>query len=121
MLLSRDQILSAESAMPSEIVSVPEWGGDVKVVGMTGLERDAFEAARQQPSGPGGKTKANLTNIRAALVAASVRGEDGKPLFTAADISSLGLKSGKALDRIASVAMRLNGMTQEDVEALEKN
>jgi len=121
VLLTRDQILAAETAMPSEVVPVPEWGGEVNVVGMTGLERDAFEAARQQPSGPNGKTKANLVNIRAALVAASVRGDDGKLLFTASDVSSLGLKSGKALDRVASVAMRLNGMTTEDVEALEKN
>ena len=120
MLLTRDQILSAESTMPSEIVPVPEWGGDVKVVGMTGAERDAFEEGRQKKDS-GGKPKANLTNIRAAIVAASLRDEQGKLLFTTSDVMALGIKSAKALDRVASVAMKLNGMTQEDVEQLEKN
>lgn len=120
MFLSRQQILDAEPTLPSEVVAVPEWGGDVKVVGMSGAERDAFEDGRQKKDSSG-KPKANLTNIRAALVAASLRDEAGKLLFTQADVMALGIKSAKALDRVASVAMRLNGMTQEDVEQLEKN
>lgn len=124
-MLTRDQILSAESVLPHEEVSVPEWGGNVLVWGMTGSERDAFEESRQKadPSAAAGKpkTKTDLSNIRAALCVWCIRDDAGKRLFTNEDIVALGRKSAKALTRVADVAMRLNGMTPEDAEALEKN
>ena len=41
-MLTKDQILKSDD-LPSEEVSVPEWGGSVMVRSMTGYERDQFE------------------------------------------------------------------------------
>ena len=43
MILSRDQILSVNDRK-TEVVTVPEWGGDVIVSVMSGEQRDAYES-----------------------------------------------------------------------------
>lgn len=116
MYLTRDAILEAHD-LPHEDVAVPEWGGTVRVRGLTGAERDAFEAS---VVGDRGKTM-NMRNLRARLVAITIVDEDGKRLFSDADVVALGSKSGAALDRLFSVAQRLSGITHGDIEALEKN
>ena len=51
--LSRDAILQRED-IKTEDVEVPEWGGTVRVRGMSGVERDAFEASLiEQPRANG--------------------------------------------------------------------
>ena len=50
MGLTRDQIL-AVSDIQTEEVHVPEWGGTVLVRGLTGAERDEFEAGMATPQG----------------------------------------------------------------------
>ena len=51
--LSRDTILQRED-IKTEDVEVPEWGGTVRVRGMSGVERDAFEASLiEQPAANG--------------------------------------------------------------------
>jgi hypothetical protein len=116
MRLSRDDILKSDD-LATEEVSVPEWGGSVLVRGMTGRERDEFEAqAMDQRSG-----RMNLANARAKIVARCVVGDDGKRLFDAADIDVLGEKSGAALDRLFEVATRLSGLGSRDVEELSQN
>jgi len=117
-LLSRQDILGA-SDIQQELVSVPEWGGAVYVRGMTGTERDSFEASITE--GQGRDVKINAQNLRAKLVARSVVDENGKPLFSKADVEALGKKSARALQRVFNVAQRLSGISDEDVETLAKN
>ena len=112
-LLSRDAILGADD-IRSEIVSVPEWGGDVRVATLSGAQRDDFEMAIVESKGKGG-------SLRARLVAACVIDEAGEPMFSQKDVAALGKKSGKALDRVFSVAQKLAGLTDGDVEELEGN
>lgn len=115
--LKRDEILNADD-LKTEIVSVPEWGGDVMIKMMTGKERDSFEASCV---GVNGKT-VNMDNIRAKLVAKTVIDPETKePMFTTADIEALGKKSSAALDRIFTVSQRLSKITEQDVEELAKN
>lgn len=114
-LLSRDAILSANDT-PSEIVDVPEWGGQVKVVAMSGTERDKFEASLV-----GKGNKPNLENFRAKLAAACVVDEEGNRLFSEKDVAALGRKSAAALDRVATAAQRISAMSQEDVDELAGN
>jgi hypothetical protein len=116
--LTREQILNAND-LPAEDVEVPEWGGVVRVRALTGAERDAFEAAIIKVRGK--RVDFHLENARALLVAMSVVDEDGNRLFSDEDVKALGRKSAAALDRVASVAMRLSGLTQEDLEELTKN
>ena len=117
-LLTRDQILAAQD-LKTEEVKVPEWGGSVRVRSLDGAERDEFE--QQMLETRGANTRVNMRNSRARLVAASVVDEQGKTLFTPADVEKLGGKSAKALNRVFEVAQRLSGLTREDVEELAKN
>ena len=91
-MLTREQILQSDD-LPRETVQVPEWGGEVQVRTMTGTDRDAFEASLIGKEG-------RLENVRARLVSLTLCDETGSRLFSDGDISALGGKSAKALDRV---------------------
>jgi len=117
-LLSREQILQAEDLV-YEDVEVPEWGGTVRVRGLTGAERDQFEASIVSLNGR--QSKVDTRNVRAKLAALTIIDEDGKRLFTDQDVRQLGLKSAAALDRVFDVAQRLSGLSDQDIEELAEN
>lgn len=112
-MLTRDQIQAAVD-LKSEVVLVPEWGGDVTVIVMDGRARDAFQVAMQA----GDKS---VSYFQASLLVATVVGDDAKPLFTADDIDWLRSKSSAALTRVGRVAERINGFGVAAVEEAEKN
>lgn len=114
-MLTREQILAADD-LPSEIVEVPEWGGSVRVRTLTGRERDTMGAALMGSSG-----KPNFAEFDRRLVAASMVDENGNPLFGQDEIEALGRKSSLALQRVAAVAQRLNGITEAKIEAAAGN
>lgn len=120
-MLSIDQI-SAALDLPTETVSVPEWGGDVKLRTLTASERDAWEAAmlsrRDEETGD-----LDCTNLKAELVARTLSDDSGAPLFAdpAAGIQLLAKKSGAIVSRLFETAQRMNGLTKSDVEELAKN
>lgn len=120
--LSREDILAVQDIQREE-VPVPEWKIKnvdlVLVQGLSGKERDELEAS--MIVGKGKNANVNLKNLRAKVVARSIVGEDGKRIFTDADIPALSEKSAIALNRVYEVAQRLSGITQEDVEELTKN
>ena len=117
-MLTREQILDAQD-LQTEVVEVPEWGGAVKVQGMTGRDRDAFEAEIIERKGK--DFNVNMQNIRAKLVSLSLVNGDGQRVFTDKDVAALGKKSAVALDRIFTVAQELSGISKADVEELAKN
>ena len=114
-LLNRNQILEAQD-IKTEIVEVPEWGGEVTVKLLSGTERDQFESSVIDDKG-----KFKKDNIRAKLVLKCVVDEQGKPLFAPADLEALGAKSSVALDRVFAAAQRINRIGKEDIEELAKN
>jgi len=113
--LTKDAILSAND-IERERVEVPEWGGYVWVRGMTGEERDAFEAGLVERKGK--SRELNFKNMRASLVAKTVVNDGGERLFDDNDVKRLGQKSAAALDRLYEVATRLSGIGEQDVEDL---
>lgn len=118
-ILTRADILNCNDAI-METVVVKEWGGEVTVRAMSGLERDAFEASLVMTVGKSRIMK--LDNIRAKLVSMTVIDPETKEsLFTAADIEILGSKSAAALDKIFTVSRKLSGISEDDVEELAKN
>lgn len=118
-LLNKDQILAADD-IKYKIVEVPEWGGEVRVKGLTGTERDEFEAKSIQTKN--GQRKENLENFRARLVALCVVDEDGRRLFVSPfDVAQLGRKSVAALQRVFNACQELNALTDEDVEDLTED
>lgn len=115
-LISRSQILEAND-LKTEDVSVPEWGGSVRVRSMTGRDRDAFgESLSKDANG-----NVDLTNYRAKLIAKCLVDESNNLMFSDDDIVQLGNKSAGAIATVFAVAERLNGIGSEGVEAIKKN
>lgn len=115
MALSRDEILGTPTVKVEE-VAIPEWGGTVFIRMMPSVERDAFEASALERKGA-----SKMANIRARLAAIVLSDQHGNRLFTDADAPALGVKFAPALDRIFEAASKLNRLSKEDVEELEKN
>jgi hypothetical protein len=118
MTLTREAILKAED-LQGELVEVPEWGGSVFVRCMTGTERDLFESEAYTVKGK--SVEITRENFRARLLVRVLVNDVGARLFSDKDIVTLGAKSAKSLDRLFTVAMRVNGLSREDVEDLTKN
>ena len=114
-LLSKADILNAKEP-PREVVHVRELSGDVIVRGMTGKERDAFEASCFE--GRGKKRDFSMRNLRAKMVACCCIDEQGRRLFTDEDAAELGAVRADVIDRIFGVAQRLSGMREEDLDEL---
>lgn len=111
----RDQILSSNDLV-YEVVDIPEWGVSVRVYVMSGIERDRIDSFLSSIT----KNK-NLDHVRSALAIATVRDDNGKPIFGPADLEALSQKSSAALDRIFAVAQRINKLSDQDVQDLKKN
>jgi hypothetical protein len=103
--LTRDAILGAPD-LPTEDVDVPEWGGVVRVRGMSGAARDEWERARVERE----------PNLRARVASLCIVDEHSAPLFSAVDVARLGQKSAKALEKVLEVAVRLSGLAGDDGE-----
>ena len=117
-LLGKEAILTADD-IRTKRVPIPEWGGDVMVRGLTGTERDAWEASLTVQRG---KTRvANMANFRARLAVLCVVDETGQRVFHDGDIDALAGKSGSALDKIYETAAKLSGISDDDVEELTKD
>lgn len=110
-MLTRDQILGVSD---TSIVSVeaPEWGGVVHVRTMSGADRDEFETAAVALR-KSGKLKGQARALFVAFVACDA---DGNRLFTLDDIDALGKKRANVLERIAAAGIRLNRLTDLEVE-----
>lgn len=122
MALDKTAILS-HTTIQKELVEVPEWGGEVWVKELTGKERDSYEAEIFQIKSNGRKTETKFmrANIRARLLVLSIVNDDGVRLFEDYELESLGNLGALALDRLFTVAQRLSGFTEKDVEELEGN
>lgn len=117
--LNRDAFLSARAPLPRQTVQIPELGGDVIVQGLTGKQRDQYEASCviQKKN----ERRFNLIDARAKLVALSVVDEGGKRLFTDADLPTLSALPAAIVDRIFTVAQKLSGITDQDIDELGQN
>lgn len=117
--LSRQQVLDVDDVVTRD-VTVPEWGGKVRVKTLTGVERNALEKTMLENK-PGKRPEVNLSNFQAKLCAASMVDETGKRLFSERDVEKLGQKSSKALARVFTVASELSGFSEADIDELTKN
>lgn len=113
MLLTADQIEAADDRA-YEDVPVPEWGGDVRVMGLSGTDRDAYEAIMVDAKGKPATQR--LQNFRSKLVAKCLVDESFKRLFTDDKVKVLGAKNGEVIDRLFDKSRALSGMTEKAVE-----
>lgn len=114
--LKRDQILSVTSLPKREVHA---YGGVVLIWGLSGTERDEFEA--KTIKGKGKNAQVNLENFRARLVAECARDDEGNKLFTPEDVSALGRTSAAELSKLYDAAAELSGISEADVDELTKN
>ncbi len=117
--LTKDEILAADDLQYMD-VSVPEWGGTVRIRTLTGEERDAFEEKIIRRDKQGNRIGMDLNQFRAKLLVRTMVDGEGKRVFTEQDIHALGLKSSAAMDKVFIKVRELNRMTDEDVEELTK-
>jgi hypothetical protein len=100
-------------------VDVPELHETFTLQGMNGLQRDAFESALV--TGVGRRRTVNTQNIRAKLLVQTIIDPmTGELLFSEADADALGQVRADVLDRLFTVAQRLSGVSDKDVEELGK-
>lgn len=102
--------------LKTESVPVPEWGEGVTVLvsEMSGVARDAFFLKK-------GAGKVPISESQADLLLATVVDESGELILDESDVAALRAQGAIAMDRIAAVAVRLNGMGPAAVEDAVKN
>ena len=111
-----EQILAVSDDGARDVL-VPEWGGlAVKVASMSAADRAGIER-----DFAGKKAAADPAGFRVAVLAACLRGDDGKLLGARDKIAGIMAKSAKAIERLFAVACDISGLTPEAAEAIEKN
>lgn len=115
MSLSREAILGAVD-ITTEPVACPEWGEEpVLVKGMTGAERDEFEASVRRDG------QVDLTNYRSKFLVRVIVNDNGTRIFADVDAPALGGKSAAVIGRLWETAAALSGMGDGDQEEAEGN
>lgn len=108
----REKIFSADD-ITKELVEVPEWGVTVELRSMTANER----AGMTEQASRGGGEKIDIKLMYALTLIASVYDpESGLPLFTIADKEALLSKNGAVVERLATKAMGVSGLSEKAVE-----
>ena len=112
--LGADDILNSND-LKYEKVEVPEWGGFVYVKMMSAKERDAWEYANYV-------NKENaIRNVRGSLLQKTICNVEGKLIFKEEHAEQLGEKGSSAVERVFSVAQKLNKLRASDLEDMTKN
>lgn len=108
----RDRILAAKDYR-SELVEIPEWEATVEVRELDGMTRARLAAQVGDEANP-----ERLTVVYPMLLGSSLYDPTtGDRLFdTEEDVAALMGKSGAVLDRLAIVALRVSGMTEDAVD-----
>lgn len=122
-LLNLDLIISAQDKT-FEDVEVPEWGGVVRIAVMSGTDRDKWELSMMKADDSSERGfKMNFDAYsRVSLVALCLVDDKFQRLCTTDEqVKLLGQKSGAVLDRLYGIAQRINAITDEDINDLEKN
>lgn len=122
-MFSRDELLAAAARpqLPYEAVEITLNGrtASVWVQGMSGTERDAWEKSLIR--GRGKRREVNTENVRAKLAAKClVDKPGGARLFTDDQAALLGNLPVAALNPIFEKAQRLSGVSDDDIDELEK-
>lgn len=99
-----------------EAVPIQEMGGAVFYVRMmTGIERDEFETTMAAD-----KDK-RMVNFRAKLAVRCTCDSTGALICTGEDVAQAGKQLWPILDRLATVALRINRMSDGSLEELKGN
>lgn len=112
----------AKTKLRSERVEVPEWGDGayVFVRVLTGNERDSWETYCLEQR-KRYRSDTGFPGFRASLLVRCLVDNEGERIFLDTDVDELGAKPASLLDRLFTVATRINAVTADDIEELKKN
>ena len=110
--LSKNAILSAEDYRYAS-VPCPEWGGEVRVRGLTAYEQSIVTKLI---------TDEKKHDVTLKVVQFGCVDESGERLFSASDMDQLRQKSFAVIERLGEKIMKLTGVVDDaEVENLKKN
>lgn len=116
-LLTLEEIVR-NVTIKDEIVEVPDLGGSIRIVEMTGPERDEYDSFLMDRADDEGNPK-DIVGIRAKAVQICARDAAGKRIFESLDdVQRLPARIILALNEVAS---RLSGLSAEAKEQAKKN
>lgn len=124
VLLNREMLLQRDEL---QIEKVELSKGHVFVREMTGKEKDTWQKSlmKQKPSGDRNRPmeyEIDIEGFGAKLAVVTVCDADGTLLFKPQDVQTLNsMMSASNLDKIITVAQRLNHITEEEKEEILKN
>lgn len=122
-LLGKQQINAAVDRK-WEDVPVPEWGGEVRLMGLSAADRGYIEAGTVVANGQTPQLKVDSLKVyREKLVGLSMVDENFERLYTNKDIAAgeLGKKDGAVIERLAAKVQELSGMGRFAVKEAEGN
>jgi hypothetical protein len=114
-LLTRAQIDNAQDQI-FEDVPVPEWGGEVRLLALSGTERDAYEASMVRVGTTGKVSGVNLLDASSRLLAKCIVDENLERLYTDKEVAALGVRNGKVIKRLYARAQKISGLGAAAVE-----
>jgi hypothetical protein len=111
----RGQIREAKD-LRRETVEIPEWGVTLEVQSLTTMQRsELFEGAR----GAGDRVDSRILFPSLVIATSMVPGTD-EPVFDSGDMDWLNTKSAGATGRVATLALKLSGLSDEEVKEIKK-
>jgi hypothetical protein len=111
LLTNPQAILECDDDQYAE-VEVPEWGGSVRVRSIGAAERENL--LRSSVTVEGKSRKIDTPVMRVKIVWLAVVNESNRRMWTTkAELDALGQKSAMSIDRVADVALRLAGITDD--------
>ncbi len=115
-VLGKIQIAGATD-LGEETLNIEEWGGDVRVRGLTGKEwARCRQAAKAEEAG-----KLTGATYSATICACGIIADDGTNVFTERDAPELDKRSPGVLERVAEVILRLSGVLKKESDDIAKN
>ncbi len=106
-----DEILSVNDRQG---VEVQAWGKTLRVVPMSGIDRDSYDLARHRANG-------NMENWRAQFLVRCLFDAEGNRIFTDEQAGELGKKHSDTIKRLFELATEENKTGPGAVEEAAKN
>lgn len=116
---TKETILSLVKQVTIEAVTVKGLKDPIHVKSLTGKERDSFESACFVQKGK--NRQLNTENIRSKLLVRAICTAKGERIFIDTDIEALGNIPADVLDKLFTVAQKLSGLAQDDIEEIAGN
>lgn len=119
MFLTKEQILERRP-LPCQDVEVPEWGGTVRLQGLSAADADKFNASLQRRRADGG-IEMDREQYCAKLLALCIVDEKNERVLSDEHVLELSRQSAAPIFRLAIIAESLSGLRADGLKDAAKN